>query len=175
MEHVAAVDQRALCLRATTYAFRGFPGGTSGKESAWKCRRQKIHGFIPWVAKTPWRRAWQPTPVFLPGENPMDREAWQGIVYKIVKSWTWLKWLNIHALKHSALVKSVSQAGTWKIWFCEFGLVRKVVLLSGSAVCALYVVTCWVNIILLPHYNYTEKVGYIPHLFMSELLWCSCD
>ena len=108
-------------------------------------------------------------------ENPMDREAWQGIVYKVVKSWTWLKWLNIHALKHSALVKSVSQAGTQKIWFCEFGLVRKVVLLLDSAVCALYVVTCWVNIILLPHYNYTEKVGYIPHLFMSELLWCSCD
>ena len=25
-------------------------------------------GFHPWVGKTPWRRAWQPTPVFLPGE-----------------------------------------------------------------------------------------------------------
>ena len=24
--------------------------------------------FNPWVGKTPWRRAWQPTPVFLPGE-----------------------------------------------------------------------------------------------------------
>ena len=22
----------------------------------------------PWVRKIPWRRAWQPTPVFLPGE-----------------------------------------------------------------------------------------------------------
>ena len=27
-------------------------------------------GFNPWVEKTPWRRAWQPTPVFLPGESP---------------------------------------------------------------------------------------------------------
>ena len=25
-------------------------------------------GFSPWVGKTPWRRAWSPTPVFLPGE-----------------------------------------------------------------------------------------------------------
>ena len=25
-------------------------------------------GFDPWVWKIPWRRAWQPTPVFLPGE-----------------------------------------------------------------------------------------------------------
>jgi len=23
----------------------------------------------PWVGKMPWRRAWQPTPVFLPGES----------------------------------------------------------------------------------------------------------
>ena len=25
-------------------------------------------GFDPWVRKIPWRRKWQPTPVFLPGE-----------------------------------------------------------------------------------------------------------
>ena len=28
------------------------------------------HGFDPWVGKIPWRRAWQPTPVLLPGESP---------------------------------------------------------------------------------------------------------
>ena len=26
------------------------------------------YGFDPWVGKIPWRRAWQPTLVFLPGE-----------------------------------------------------------------------------------------------------------
>ena len=26
-------------------------------------------GFDPWVRKIPWRRVWQPTPVFLPGES----------------------------------------------------------------------------------------------------------
>ena len=25
--------------------------------------------FAPWVEKIPWKRAWQPTPVFLPGES----------------------------------------------------------------------------------------------------------
>ena len=25
--------------------------------------------FDPWVGKIPWRRKWQPTPVFLPGES----------------------------------------------------------------------------------------------------------
>ena len=28
----------------------------------------KEKGFDPWVGKIPWRRAWQPTPVFLPGK-----------------------------------------------------------------------------------------------------------
>jgi len=31
-------------------------------------RRHKRCRFDPWVGKIPWRRAWQPTPVFLPGE-----------------------------------------------------------------------------------------------------------
>ena len=47
----------------------GFPGGTSGKEPACHCRRHKKHGFDPWVGKIPWRKAWQPTPVFLPRES----------------------------------------------------------------------------------------------------------
>ena len=29
--------------------------------------------FHPWVRKIPWRREWQPTPVFLPGEFPIQR------------------------------------------------------------------------------------------------------
>ena len=29
--------------------------------------------FDPWVGKIPWRRAWQPTPVFLPGESHGQR------------------------------------------------------------------------------------------------------
>ena len=33
----------------------------------------KDTGLIPWVTKIPWRRAWQSTPVFLPGEAHGDR------------------------------------------------------------------------------------------------------
>ena len=29
--------------------------------------------FDPWVRKIPWRRAWKPTPVFLPGESHGQR------------------------------------------------------------------------------------------------------
>ena len=47
--------------------YKDFPG-TSGEEPACQCRRCKRLGFSRWVRKVPWRRAWQPTPVFLPGE-----------------------------------------------------------------------------------------------------------
>ena len=33
------------------------------------------HRFNPWVGKIPWRRALQPTPVFLPGESPWTEET----------------------------------------------------------------------------------------------------
>ena len=52
----------------------GFPGGASGKEPSCQCRRHKRCGFDPWVGKVPRRRAWQPTPVFLPGESPWTEE-----------------------------------------------------------------------------------------------------
>ena len=42
----------------------GLPGGSDSEESA--CRSGDP-GSTP-VGKIPWRRAWQPTPVFLPGE-----------------------------------------------------------------------------------------------------------
>ena len=42
----------------------------SGKESSCQSRRHRRCGFDPWVGKMPWRRKWQPTPVFLPGKTP---------------------------------------------------------------------------------------------------------
>ena len=46
----------------------GFPDGASSEEPACQHRRLKRLRFHPWVGKIPWRRAWQPTPVSLPGE-----------------------------------------------------------------------------------------------------------
>ena len=35
--------------------------------------RNKRRRFVPWAGKNLWRRAWQPTPVFLPGESHGQR------------------------------------------------------------------------------------------------------
>ena len=43
------------------------------KKTTCQYRRRKRHGFDSWVGKIPWRRAWQPTPVFLPRESHGQR------------------------------------------------------------------------------------------------------
>ena len=68
--------------------YRGFRGGTNGKEPACQCRRPKRCEFDPWVGNIPWRRTWQSTPIFLPGEN---RGAWWATVHWVAKSQTQLK------------------------------------------------------------------------------------
>ena len=76
--------------------WKGFPGGTSGGELTCQCRRQKGHGFSPWVGKIPWRRQWQLTPVFLPGESHGQRSLAGYTVHRVAKSRTRLKQLNVH-------------------------------------------------------------------------------
>ena len=67
----------------------GFPGGASGKEPTCKCRRHKRCRFYPWLGKIPWRKVWQPPPVFLPGESHGQRSL-VNIVHGVPKSRTWL-------------------------------------------------------------------------------------
>ena len=57
-----------------------------------QCRRP---GFCPWVRKILWRRKWQPTPVFLPGEFYGQRSLvvyspWSG------KELDMTEWLTLH-------------------------------------------------------------------------------
>ena len=58
---------------AYMYYYMGFPGGARGKEPTCQCRRHKKCGFDPWTGKIPWRKAQEPTPVFLPGESHGQR------------------------------------------------------------------------------------------------------
>ena len=44
------------------------------KEPECQCGRHKRHRLDPWVGKIPWRRACQPSPVFLAGESPWTEE-----------------------------------------------------------------------------------------------------
>ena len=54
--------------RSVWETVEGVPSGSVGKNL--QCR---WHRFDPWVRKIPWRRKWQPTPVFLPGKSHGQR------------------------------------------------------------------------------------------------------
>ena len=70
-------------------------GGASNKEPTCQFRRHKRHGFNPWVRKIPWRRSWQPTPIFLPGESQWQRSL-AVTVHRVAKSWRQVKQLSMH-------------------------------------------------------------------------------
>ena len=52
--------------------------------------------FDPWVRNVPWRREWQPTPVFLPGKSWGQRSL-GATVRGVTKSWMWLSEYSVCA------------------------------------------------------------------------------
>ena len=66
--------------RCGTYILPGCLSGKSPLANAGEVGL--IPEFYPWVGKIPWRRKWQPTPVFLPGE---PHGAWLAIVHRVQK------------------------------------------------------------------------------------------
>ena len=56
------------------YLLFGFPGSSVVTSVCQQCGRPWFDPwFDPWVGEIPWRRKWQPTPVFLPGESHGQR------------------------------------------------------------------------------------------------------
>ena len=85
-----------LCVRASQVApvIKNPPGDAGDMR----------HGFDLWVGKVPWRRAWQPTPVFLPGESHGQRNL-EGTVHRVAQSWTQLKRLSsMHGRRDSTCI-----------------------------------------------------------------------
>ena len=73
----------------------GLRGITRGKEPPAKAEEIKRRELDLWVGKIFWRRKWQPTPVFLPGES-FGQRSLQVTFHSVAKSWTWLKQLSMH-------------------------------------------------------------------------------
>ena len=62
-------NEHFIILITLLYKYR-LPWWLNGKESICQCKRYR---FDPWVRKIPWRKKWQPTPVFLPGKSHGQR------------------------------------------------------------------------------------------------------
>ena len=70
---VSAVQQSELATHVHISTYPGFPGGAGHRESACNAGATEDVGSIPGSGRFPWRRARQPTPVFLPGKSHVQR------------------------------------------------------------------------------------------------------
>ena len=87
------------------------------KQSICQCRRLRRCRFDSWAGKIPWRREWQPTPVFSPRKFHGQRSL-GGSSPWVAKSWTWMSdWahtqritLSIHS--HQLYARHMTQCFT---------------------------------------------------------------
>ena len=139
------------CSLATSW----FPRRLRGKESACQCRRCM---FNLWVRKTPWKRAWQPTPVFLPGGFHGQRSLGGCAVHGVAESET---------VEHSTVAAHPSlscfQIQRWKIGILNIGTLK----FQTSYFDHLY----WQQIYLLWICLYTLKQPKIFCKSLGKIVW----
>ena len=92
----------------------GLPWWLRGQSVCLQCRRSR---FDPWVGKIPWRRKWQPSPVFLPVKSHGQR-MW-------VQSLAWENALEKGMATHSSILDwripwteepcGLQSMGSWKV------------------------------------------------------------
>ena len=84
-----------------------------------------------------WRRKWQPTAVFLPGES-QERGAWWVAVFGVTQNQTWLKWLSssskgwVQMTRHTIFLEEHVSS-----YFCNMCSVREHGLFSHLHFCML--------------------------------------
>ena len=85
--------------------------------------------FSPWIGKIPWGRAWQPTPVFLPGESPWTEKP--GGLQSMGSQRVGHDWAARH-MQHTNLMyltapfwKSYVQLQRFPLYFCHYSLLSK--------------------------------------------------
>ena len=94
------------------------------------CLQGRRHRFDPWVRKIPWRRKWQPTPVFLPGKSHGQRSlvgysTWglkhdRACMHCTLPPSTFalnstLSWFTVHQIPHSSTA-SILVESTSPLW-----------------------------------------------------------
>ena len=107
-----------MCFFGSVYMW-GFP--VARWRTCLQCRRLR---FDPWVKKIPWRRSWQPTPVFLPGESHGQKSlaGYSPWSRRVRHDWsTWAQYIYMHIfgegngypLQYSCLENSVDRRAWW--------------------------------------------------------------
>ena len=162
------------CFCADTMAL---PGGASGKEPCYQCWRRKRGGFDPWVGKVPWRRACQPTPVFLPEESHRQSSL-EGSVPGAAQSRTRLKQRSlvvaVQVLSHVPLCDPMGFTMPGVFFLHAIILVRFTRIIVCNIIhllSLLYSILLWKKKIIYLHFSYWAFVG-LSSLGLLWLVFC---
>ena len=107
--------EKEMATHSSILAWRGFTWWLRDKEICLQCRTP---GFDPWVRKIPWRRAWQPTPVFLPEESHRHRSP------AGYSPWGWKESDMTEQLSTGQRKKALDQWGD-SFWCCSECVIEK--------------------------------------------------
>ena len=179
--HIPFLDneKNRMCC---SFWFVCIPGGASGKEPACQCRRCKRHEFNPCLERSPGGGHGNPLRLLQHGRlyivNLMDRAAWQAIVCRIAKSWTWWKWLS--TAQHNIIIlitllmflfanssTFVSLGSVLIDWVFSFWLVFSCLFVCSTDCQTLYYLPFWVLDILYSEYC----IVWICHFINPFYLW----
>ena len=104
--------------------------GAGGKEPACQHRRHRRHRFHPWVRKIPWRRRWQPSPVFWPGKSHGQRslvgysswghKEWPDLATEHYNLTVISEYWNLNFIQFSWVTRHVSPLTDWLMCICSF-------------------------------------------------------
>ena len=107
--------EKAMAPHSSTLAWKipwmEEPGGLPSMGSLESDTTERLHFHFSLFTFMHWRRKWQPTPMFLPGES-QGWEAWWAAIYGVAQSRTRLKWLSSSS---SSSDKCTKQAQ----WLCS--------------------------------------------------------
>ena len=109
------------------------------------------------VQKIPWRRKWQPTPVFLL-ENPKDRGVWWATVHGVARSWTQLN--TQHYIRVPVTLHSPGMFSLYKFShphrYVVFAILICISLMMNCAVC------CFICLLALIVYLFWSIQTFCP-------------
>ena len=147
----------------------GFPGGSSGKEPTYQCKRHKDVGLVPGWGRSPGGGHGNSLQ-YSCLENPMDRRNWWATVHRVTHSQTWLSRLSTHA--H---IWQLHEFGSFRVLHC---------LVLGFFLCMCFCHLCfpllsWFHgprwlLELQPSQISSRKVNRVRERLMavSASLWC---
>ena len=175
LSHFPSLGGKVLMIHFE-WVTHAYPRWFSDKEAACQCRRPR---FNPWVEKIPWRRKWQPTPVFLPGKSHGQRSLAGYSPWDHKELYTTVAPEHIHTQACQILLNQCHKWISW-VWILALPFaiwLQKLLNLSFFLIYkmeTIYYLSCRVTVEMNEIMYEKHLEQQLPHCKAHYLLDCCC-